>query len=236
MGLDAFGYSLTIAVVLGILGNILVILSILRQKKNVLKNNYYYDLVVDHHPSWYCLLRLAQSTLFAHPSVKICHFCADAFQLTGVSMMLIILLLRYRATEHPLKPAISRRKWKVVCGLLYLVGLIAACGTGLPLCFIKSNAVYGAHQKYYRASAVFFVYIFPTIFMVVVYYKIGRSLMKKKHMKRICSNVMRQREPDSFNILRYIRNRRTFRLSQHCSLLRNFMCCSFISDVNVGYH
>ena len=48
--------------------------------------------------------------------------------------------------------------------------------------------------------------------MAVVYYKIGRSLIKQtKYMKRVLSNLKRQREPDSsFDILRYIRNRRTF--------------------------
>ena len=51
-----------------------------------------------------------------------------------------------------------------------------------------------------------------TIFMAVVYCKIGRSLNKQsKYMKRVCSNAMRQPVPDSnFNIVRYIRNRRTF--------------------------
>jgi hypothetical protein len=33
---------------------------------------------------------------------------------------------------HPLKPAISRRKFKVVCGLMYLVGFIAGYATYLP--------------------------------------------------------------------------------------------------------
>ena len=48
-----------------------------------------------------------------------------AFQVAGIGMMLIISVLRYRATVHPLKPAISRRKLKVVSGLLYIVGFIA---------------------------------------------------------------------------------------------------------------
>ena len=39
---DAYGCSYTQLIVFGILGNILVILSMLRQKKNVLKNNYYF--------------------------------------------------------------------------------------------------------------------------------------------------------------------------------------------------
>ena len=98
--------------------------------------------------------------------------------------MLIISLLRYRATVHPLKPAITLRKLKVVCGLVYLVGLIVGCGLRLLRCFLMSNVVYIAYRKFYLAFWVFFDYFVPTIFMAVVYYKIGRSLIKQnKYMK-----------------------------------------------------
>ena len=132
--------------------------------------------------------------------------------LLGVGMMLIISLLCYRATVHPLKPSISRRKLKVVRGLVYLVGLIVGCGLRLPGCFIKWLIVYVAYLKFYYAFWMLFLYFIPTIFMAVVYFKISRSLIKQnKHMKRVCSNAIRQPAPDSsFNILRYIRNRRTF--------------------------
>ena len=104
--------------------------------------------------------------------------------------MLIISLLRYRATVHPLKPAISRRKLKVVCGLVYLVGLIAGCGIHLPLCFIKTNAVYVAYLKFNLAFLMFFGFFVPAVFMAVVYYKISRSLIKQnKHIKRVCSDA-----------------------------------------------
>ena len=127
--------------------------------------------------------------------------------------MLIISLLRYRAIVHPLKPAISRRKLKVVCSLVYLVGLIVGCGIRLPRCFIKSNHVKVAYEKFYYAFWMFFGYFIPTIFMAVVYYNISRSFIKQnKLIKRVGSNENR-RGPDSFfNILRYIRNRRTFRV------------------------
>ena len=220
---DAFEYSYIVITVFGILGNILVILSILKQKKNVLKNNYYFLVlhlaICDLAALIFYLFRSVyifwlEEQPFNNSSMIICHFDAidDAFQFTGVGMMLMISLLRYRATVHPLKPAMSRRKLKVVCGLLYIVGLIVGAGIPLPPCFIKSMVVFVAYGKFYRAFAIFFFYFGPTIFMAVVYYKIGRSLMKQnKHMKRVCSNVMRQREPDSsFNILKYIRNRRTF--------------------------
>ena len=137
----------------------------------------------------------------------------ETFQLIGVGMMLVISLLRYRATVHPFKPANSRRKLKIICGLVYLVGPIVECGIRLPRCFIKSKVVYVACLKFYYAFWMFFGYFVPTIFMAVVYYKISRSLIKQnKYMKRVCSNKNR-RGPDSFfNILRYIRNGRTFRV------------------------
>ena len=222
--LDAYRYSLTAVIVFGILGNILVILSILRKKKNVLKNNCYFlvlhlaicDLAVLIIRFFDIVKNLWPKEPLSYGCIDMitCHFSAilDVFQFTGVSMMLIISLLRYRATVHPLKPAISRQKLKVVCSLVYLVGLIVGGGTHLPQCFITSTVVLDAYLKFYRAFAILFVFFGPTIFMTVVYYKIGQSLIKQnKHMKKVCSNVMRQREPDSsFNILRYIRNRRTF--------------------------
>ena len=205
-----------------IIGNILVILSILRQKKNLLKKNYYFlvlhlaicDLAV---VILYLFVIIEgywlEEPLSVHSYMISCHVStiAETFQFAGLGMMLIISLLRYHATVHPLKPAISRRKLKVVCGVVYLGGLIVAGGVHLPLCFTNSN-VFDAYRKFYYAFFIFFVYFVPTIFMAVVYCKIGRSLTKQnKYMKRVCSNLKRQREPESsFNILRYIRNRRTF--------------------------
>ena len=220
---DASGYPSTVIIVFGILGNILVILSIQRQKKNVLTNNYYFlvlhlaicDLAV-------LIIYLFNAVedywlkepLSGHLSMIRCHVIAIAasFQLAGVGIMLIISLLRYRATVHPLKPAVSRPKLKVVCALVYIVGLIVACGTRLPICFIRSTIVFLPYAKFYYAFGIFFAYFVPTIFMAVVYYKIAQALIKQnRYMKSVCSDVLRQRTPHSyFNILRYIRNRRTF--------------------------
>ena len=220
---DAYEYSYTVVVVFGILGNILVILSILRQKKNMLKNDYYF--LVLH----LAICDLAALIIYIFNIVDIfwlekplsdyspmitcnIYVILYTFQLIGVGMMFIISLLRYRAIVHPLKPAISRGKLKIVCGLVYLAGLIVGFGIRLPLCFIKSKVAYVAYLKFYRAFWIFFVYFIPTIFMAVVYYKISRSLIKQnKHIKRVGSNENR-RGPDSSNILRYIRNRRTFRV------------------------
>ena len=219
---DALLSSITVVIVFGILGNILVILSILGQKKKVLKNNYYFlvlnlaisdlaalikHLFVIGHNIW------PEKTLSDHFPMIICNIyvIGNAFEYTGVGIMLIISLLRYRAIVHPLKPAISKRKMKVVCGLVYLVGFIMGGGILFPRCFIKSLKV--AHGKFYLSFWMFFAYFIPTIFMAVVYYKICRSLIKQReYMKRVCSNAVGQMHApvSSFNILSYVRNRRSF--------------------------
>ena len=218
--IEAFKYSFTAVVVFGILGNVLVILSILRQKKDVLKNNYYFlvlHLAICDLAALITYIFLGvdalwlEEPLFNNFPMITCHVnvISYAFQFAGIAMMLIISLLRYRATVHPLKPAISRRKLKVVCGLMYLVALIAGCGFSLPRCFIKLDV--DTYKKFRFAFWIFFVFFFPTTFIAIVYYKIAGALIKQhKHMKRICSKAMRHRAPDSSFILRYIQNRRTF--------------------------
>jgi hypothetical protein len=215
---DAYRYSDAVVLIFGILGNILVIISILRQKQ-VLKKNYYFLVLhlaicdlgaliffLFDHVNWY----LVEDRLVIY-STKYCAFrCITYFfQAAGPGMMLIISVLRYRATVHPLKPAISRRKLKVVCGLVYLVCLIAGYGVFLPECFLNDDS----YWKFRNACTIFFL-IVPTIFMAVVYYKIGRALIKQnKHMKSVFPNLRRRSTPvtvSSFNILKFIRNRRTF--------------------------
>ena len=223
IGIDAYRYSDTILIVFGILGNIVMIHSIRRPKINVLKSNYYF--LVLH----LAICDLAVLIIYFFGAVEfhwleepfsddspistcLVSFILYAFRVAGVGMMLVISQLRYRVTVPPLKPAISQRKLKVICGLVYLVGVIVGGGTYLPECFIKSNDVRVIYEKYLLAFWIFFVYFLPTIFMAAVYYKIARSLMKQnKYIKRVCSNATRRRAPDSsVNILRYIRNRRTF--------------------------
>ena len=218
---DVYRYSDIVVLVFGILGNILVVTSILRQKI-VMKNNYYYlvlqlaicDLgvlviyLVDRIASyWY------EEAHFYY-SLMTCIFSNIdyVFQVAGIGMMLIISVLRYRATVHPLKPAISRRKLKVVCGLVYTIGLTAGYGTYLPLCFMRGNDIEIVYFKYFYGYIISCFYIFPTIFMAVLYYKIGRAVIKQnKYIKSMCSNQVRRSAPSpSFNILRYIRNQRTF--------------------------
>jgi hypothetical protein len=218
---DAYRHSQAVVLAIGILGNILVIISILRQKK-LLKNNYYFLVLhlaicdlgtliifLFDHINWY----LVEERLVTY-STKYCVFFYIylVFQVAGICMILIISLLRYRATVHPLKPEVSRRKLKVVCGLVYIVGFIAGYGTRLPLCFMQHND-FAVYEKVFYGYAISCFYFFPTIFMAVVYYKIGRELIKQnRYMKSVCLNPVRRGVPGSnfFNILKFIQNRRTF--------------------------
>ena len=220
--LDVYRYSNTVVLVFGTLGNILVIISILTQKK-VLKNNYYF--VVLHlaicdlgvlivylikHVNWY----LVEEQLFTY-STKYCAFrCITYFfQDAGIGMMLIISVLRYRATVHPLKPDVSRRKLKVVCSLVYIVGFIAGSVTNLPLCFMqRTSDVAIVYNKVLRGCIISCFYSSPILFMAVVYYKIGQALAKQnRYMKNVCSNPGKRSAPgSSFSILKFIRNRRAF--------------------------
>jgi hypothetical protein len=205
---DAFIYSNTVVSVFGILGNILVVFSILKQRC-LLKNNYYILVlqlaICDLGVLIIHLLEVIARHWAKEPrflgSVVWCVFdnIFYFFQVAGVGMMLVISVLRYRATVHPLRPAISRRKLKVFCAVVYIVGFIAGCGLFLPLCFIR-------HTTYRKLRLLFIVIVYnfvPTILMAVAYYKIGRALCKhSKHMKRVsCSDAVRKR---------HVRDRRVF--------------------------
>ncbi len=218
--LVAYEYSSLPVIVFGIVGNILVIISILRQK-SLLKNNYYFlvlqlaicDLgaLIIHLMDTIEYL-WAEGLSYRHPAIY-CVFDNTFFLFfaAGLGMMLIISVLRYRATVHPLKPAITRRKLKVVCGLVYVAGLIAGYESILPYCFMQQNV---AHKRYHKfAYEVIACNLVPTIFMAVVYYKIGRALAKQnKQMKRVCSNAVRKR---------HIRDRRIFLVC-----LSTVLCCA----------
>ena len=221
-GYDAYRYSVAVVIVFGILGNILVVISILRQK-HVLKKNYYFlvlqlaicDLgtltfwfLDDINFLWLENPLSHYSNKFYCLPISICY----AFQVAGIGMMLMISVLRYRATVHPLEPAITRGKLKVVSGLVYVFGLIVGYGPAVPGCLMHSNEVLIVYNKIHLGYFLSCIMFFPTIFMAVVYFKIGRALIKQnKYIKSVCSNPVEQSVPSSsFNILKSIRNRKTF--------------------------
>ena len=202
-----YKYSSFLIFVLGILGNLSVIISIARQRC-LLKKNYYFlvlklsicDLAaliikfldhVDIH--WIDKPVYYYSTIY-------CTFSSSyyVFVIAEVAVMLIISVHRFRATVHPLMPDIGRRKLKMICSLAYIVSLIVGFGVSSPKCYVRLNVIY---RKLFNLQSVS-IHFGPTIFMAVVYYKIGLALVRQRqHMKRVCSYAARSQ---------HIRDRRIF--------------------------
>ena len=207
---DVYKYFSISAVILGILGNTLVIVSIMRQKK-LLKNNYYF--LVLHLAicdlaylvgKFVSVLNHDFVTLFTRSFV----YCLVskirfAFLDAGIYMMLIISMLRYHSTVHPLRPGFSRRKFKLVSGFGYIFGLIAGYGANLPRCLLKGMEVETFYANVYYIYVVVCFFSFPTVFMAVVYYKIGRALIKQNKRMKASFQLNAGRS-------RYVGNRRNF--------------------------
>ena len=193
---DLFFYSIVSIIVFGILGNILVIVSIARQKQ-LLKKNYYFlvlHLAVCDLGTLIMIL-LLRSFVYLD-AARYRDFGISCLALTlsyllyisSIFMMLIISLLRYRATVRPLKPTISRAKLTKACYALYVVVFIIGLGLAVPLCFnVKLNL------GYWRFFDLF-LFLVPVIFMIACYCKISRELVKQnKQIKRMGSAAVRNR-------------------------------------------
>ena len=214
--------SAILVLAIGIIGNILVIVSILRQK-SVLKNNYYFLVlhlaICDLGTLIFYFANYINKLDEGHSDEQKNTFClvvniSYLFWIGGMGIMLVISVFRYRATVHPLKPAITRKKVKAICGFVYIVGFILGYGVSLPLCLISKKDVAIAYEKFRRSCIILFFYFFPTLFLAVIYYKIGQALVNQsRYKKNVCSNPVKRRSAplsSSLNNQRFIRNRKTF--------------------------
>ena len=245
-----FAYCFITVLVFGITGNILVIMTILRQKK-LLMNNYYLlvlqlavnDLAVliIYLSDYIAKVTLEKSFYEQFFASRLFSDIYYLFQVAGIGIMLLISVVRYRAAIHPLKPALSRRKMKNVCCLVYILGFIAGYGPALPFSFLYGKDILIIYRKFHSIYLILCYYIFPTLFMAIVYCKICRKLMQQnKYIKNLGSNSVRQRTTNtSFNILTFIRNRRASFVS-FCTVLcygvGNVPASVFLSLMIFGKH
>ena len=123
----------------------------------------------------------------------------------NIYMMLIISVLSYHATVHPLKHDSTRTKLKIVSGLGFILDFIAGYAAMAPESFLLNSLddlTLAYTEIFINGFLVSCFYFFPTLFMAIVYYKIHQTLVKQnKQTKQICSNAMKSS---------HIRNRRTF--------------------------
>ena len=211
----------TVVLVLGKIGNIFVIVSILRQK-NLLKSNYYFfvlQLALNDFAVLFIYLLVNFITLGLGKSLDgnsntflVLYDVALLFQVAGIGMMLIISVLRYRATVLPLKPPISRRRLKVISCFVYVIGLIAGFGLAVPLTIThgKDSDMAKFYKIFHYGYVIQYFYILPTLFMAILYYKICRELIQQnERLKAVCPNAVTKSSSAIFSIRAYIRNRRT---------------------------
>ena len=127
--------------IFGIIGNSLVITSILR-RRSLLTSNYYFALlhlaICDN--LWLVVYFVNFTTkLFKRHVAYDETFCLFAktgyfFAVAGSFMMLTITILRYRATAYPFKPPVSKRKLKIICATVYIVSFILGYVLFVPNC------------------------------------------------------------------------------------------------------
>ena len=219
---------LSLTQLFGVLGNILVIYSIVSQR-SLLKSNYYFlvlhlafcDLMVLLGISYYTYGALYPNVLFIR-SFPICivgQATLTVFFNAGVFMVVLIAIIRFRAVLHPLEPAVSPSKLRVVVGAVYLCAIACVVPFILVLtfkhvCFEKRpNSTPKIIYMFFLTTVQCFL---PVLTLFLFYYKICKALKtqrKKIHPSNPTSAAtseernVRQR---SLERIKHYRNMRTF--------------------------
>ena len=189
----------TFVVIFGILGNILVILSMLRQRR-LLKNNFYYlvfhvticDLSYLLLSVYHLYVVLAgQNLKYGYLSVCIAfQFFRELYLIFGAYFMLVISVIRYRAVLHPLKPAISHARLKFISCFVYLSTLLISFPRFYICIHDYSSRLPLAYAIVVMWVRAFIWYGFPVTVMAVIYWKICRELIRQNNaIKSMSSNA-----------------------------------------------
>ena len=194
--MDAQAAVLTVAVSLGVVGNVPVIVSICR-KRSLLKSNHYYLILHLAICDFFYLLFFIPniySIFSASPSITsssyfVCKIWGPAhtvFFTAGANFLVLISLLRYRATVHPLKPAVSRRTLKISSTVIYVMVIICIIPYMLVLRYNETSGCYEewSIESLNIAYTVFLSgiqYFIPVVFLSIIYYKIGKVLLTRNN-------------------------------------------------------
>ena len=194
---QAKGGILTLASLLGLLGNILVVISICR-KRSLLKNNHYYLVL---HLAVCDLLHL----LFFAPDIYsiftaktylnsrfLCRMMGPTqtiFYNALPNFLILISMVRYRAIVNPLKPAVSRGTLKKVSACVYVLAIICVIPYVLVL---RYDTTLGCHEQWpmeslyiaYTLSLTAVQYLIPVAVLSVIYFKICRKLIARNNWIR----------------------------------------------------
>ena len=220
-----YGYKsiLTFVVIFGILGNILVVLSMLRQRR-LLKNNFYClvfhvtacDLSYLLLSTYKVYVTLAGKKLdYSSQSVCILFvYFRELCLIFGAYFMLVISIIRYRAVLHPLKPSISSRLFKVVFCFVYISSIFIS-GPNLYCCLVPSSSFLQTNGLMLQSSRAVIWYCLPVTIMSVIYWKICRELIRQNNAIKSTNSTPKMTPSNYGKLTRLLhhRNWRTFLVS-----------------------
>ena len=241
---------LSLSQVFGVLGDILVIYSIVSQR-SLIKNNYYFlvlhlafcDLMVlllisyETYEAWY---PISPSIRSSFAKCKVWRPSMIFFYNAGVFMLVVIAIFRCRAVLHPLKPAVSRSKLRVVVGVVYLCAIACVVPLVLVLKYTDVCSFKGwINPTLYIIHSLFLItveYFLPVLILFILYYKICKSLNTQS--KKILSlNATSAATSDDSNTrqtglqrMKHCRNVRTF--IQSASIVVLFAITSLPSHIS----
>ena len=217
------GVILTVAVCLGILGNIPVIVSIC-QKRSLLKSNHYYLILhlaicdffylIFFIPDIISIFRVSPS--IASSSYLLCKTSGPVHTTVftaGANFLVIISILRYRATVYPFKPAVSRRTLKISSTAVYLFAIICSIPHMLVLRFdeISGCSIKWPMQSLNIAYTLFLSgiqYFIPVAFLSIIYYKIGKVILTRNNRNQSMdarNQIRQQNTPTSHERLKNVK-------------------------------
>ena len=220
---------LSLTQVFGVLGNVLVIYSIVSQR-SLIKNNYYFlvlhlafcDLMVLLLSSYETYEALYPNSLSirSFAMCKVWQPTSTVFFNAGVFMVVVISIFRGRAVLHPLKPAVSRSKLRVVVGAVYLCAIACVVPLVLVLKYTDACLFKGwTNRTLYIIHSFFLMtvqYFLPVLILFILYYKICKALdtQSKKILSLNATSAATSEDSNasqtSLQRMKHYRNIRTF--------------------------
>ena len=223
------GCILIFVILIGSLGNLSIIFSILR--RNLQKINYYYFVLHLAICDLFTLLGAIRKCyrfltgndwITSAVSCKLSHFTGGQFYLAGAYFMVLISALRYRAVFHPLRLAVSRWKLHFSSAILYVVAFLYQIPAVLVYNFTPPDKCFKewplkALRTTYKAFQPSVHYVIPVVVIGLTYMKICHELVKQsekiKSMNTTVALTGEDKERWLFQRLAHHRNSRTFVIS-----------------------
>ena len=218
---------LTLVLIFGLAGNLLVVCCIKNQPR-LLRSNYYYLVQILAVCDIFHLLTGLRinyenwSPKWLFTSTVACKIWCylEMFSCTsGIQIMIIICVFRYRAILKPLNPPVSRKKLRFIPPILF--GILTIYLIPYILSY-KFSPLKGCHMEWsnntFRLIYTFFSinihYILPVTIMSVLYFKICKALIQQTRKMDSYDGQQSLIEAHKHSQrVRHHRNKRTFIVS-----------------------